>query len=150
MDHQRFPEILRSIYAAARELEAMFPGRHFTPDGHMVGSIGEALGGYFYGIKLYKASNTKHDGDCSGKEVQIKATQRERIALTSCPEHLLVLSLLQDGSFKEEYNGPGEPVWALVSHKPISKNGQYQIALSTIRKLMCNVNPQYRIPRTQA
>ena len=150
MDHERFPEILKSIYAAARELEAMFPGRHFTPDGHMVGSIGEALGGYFYGIKLYKASNTKHDGECDGKEVQIKATQRDRIALSSCPEHLLVLSLSENGTFKEEYNGPGELVWKLVSHKPIPRNGQYQIALSTVRKLMCNVTANSRILRTQA
>ena len=150
VDHERFPEILKSIYAAARELEAMFPGRHFTPDGHMVGSIGEALGGYFYGIKLYKASNTKHDGECHGKEVQIKATQRDRIALSSCPEHLLVLSLSENGTFKEEYNGPGELVWKLVSHKPIPRNGQYQIALSTVRKLMSNVTANSRILRTQA
>jgi hypothetical protein len=150
VNYQRFPEIIKSIYAAARELEAMFPGRHFTPDGHMVGSIGEALGGYFYGINLYKASSTTHDGECQGREVQIKATQRDRIALSSCPEHLLVLSLSEDGGFKEEYNGPGELVWRLVSHKPIPKNGQYQIQLSTVRKLMSKVDQQLRIPRTHA
>jgi hypothetical protein len=30
----------------------MFPGRHFTPDGHMVGSFGEALAAHHYGIEL--------------------------------------------------------------------------------------------------
>jgi hypothetical protein len=30
----------------------MFPGGHFTPDGHMVGSIGEAIAAYHYGIDL--------------------------------------------------------------------------------------------------
>ncbi|MEY3457412.1 MAG: hypothetical protein RL215_569 [Planctomycetota bacterium] len=45
MDLVRFPQLLRDIYAAVDELERMFPGRHFTPDGHMVGSIGEAFSG---------------------------------------------------------------------------------------------------------
>jgi hypothetical protein len=40
---ERFSELLKQIYSAVEQLEAMFPGRHFTPDGHMVGSIGEAI-----------------------------------------------------------------------------------------------------------
>ncbi|MPM11547.1 hypothetical protein SDC9_57893 [bioreactor metagenome] len=31
-------EQIRAIYKISNELENMFPGRHFTPDGHMVGS----------------------------------------------------------------------------------------------------------------
>lgn len=31
------------LYAITRELELQFPGRKFTPDGHLVGSIGEVL-----------------------------------------------------------------------------------------------------------
>lgn len=34
------PDIIRQIYAIVSDLENMF-GRHFTPDGQMVGSIGE-------------------------------------------------------------------------------------------------------------
>lgn len=36
-------EKVKRIYAITAELEALYPGRHFTPDGHMVGSIGEVL-----------------------------------------------------------------------------------------------------------
>ena len=36
MDVERFPRIVASIYALVEELERMFPGRHFTPDGHMI------------------------------------------------------------------------------------------------------------------
>ena len=150
MDRLRFPELLSAIYAAARELEVMFPGRHFTPDGHMVGSIGEALGGYYYGIKLHKASNTQHDGEVDGKQIQIKATQRDRIAISSCPEYLLVLRIFEDGTFAEEYNGLGSPVWDLVSHKKLPKNGQHQVSLSALRKLMKSSNGPSHIPRTQA
>src|SRR5262245_63415335 len=103
----------------------MFHGRHFTPDGHMVGSLGEALARYHYRIELAAASLYCHDGTCDGKQVQIKATQGKRIALSSEPEHLLVLLLLRDGSIEERYNGPGGPVWKTVAHKPRPKNGQY-------------------------
>ncbi len=43
MDHERFRTLIGRLYGVVRELEDMFPGRHFTPDGHMVGSIGECL-----------------------------------------------------------------------------------------------------------
>ena len=36
-----------------KELETEFPGRHFTLDGHLVGSIGEVMAAYYYGIELY-------------------------------------------------------------------------------------------------
>ncbi|MBL8820098.1 MAG: hypothetical protein JNL58_29005 [Planctomyces sp.] len=62
MDLVRFPKLLQDIYAVVDELERMFPGRHFTPDGHMVGSIGEAIAAYYYGLTLFTASARGHDG----------------------------------------------------------------------------------------
>lgn len=82
--------------------------------------------------------------------MQIKATQRKSIALTSEPDHLLVLRLNPDGSFVEEYNGPGETAWLLVSEKPGSKNGQYQVPLSHLRKFMNLVAENEKIERTVA
>lgn len=147
MDKTRFPQLLRAIYDAVDELEAMFPGRHFTPDGHLVGSLGEALASFHYGVELSPASAHCHDGKCGERNVQVKATQGDRIAMSSEPEYLLVLRLARDGTFTEEYNGPGNPVWALVSHKPRPKNGQYQVALSTLRRLMKSVTTEYRLKR---
>lgn len=142
--------MLRAIYDAVDELEAMFPGRYFTPDGHMVGSLGEALAQYHYRIELSGASAYCHDGICDGKQVQIKATQGARVALSSEPEHLLVLSLKRDGSFTEEYNGLGARVWALVEHKPHPKNGQYQVSLSALRRLMQSVSDDEKLRRRYA
>jgi hypothetical protein len=147
MDESRFPEIVRAIYAAVAELEGMFPGRKFTPDGHMIGSLGEALAAHHYGITLHGASFECHDGTCDGKNVQIKATQCDRIAITAEPELLLVLRLQRDGAFTEEYNGPGRRVWSLVSHKRRPKNGQYQVSLVTLRKLMLEIPESERLAR---
>lgn len=139
MDTERLLQVLRGIYDHVRELQAMCPGRHFTPDGHMVGSIGEVLAAHYYGIELYPASSGVHDGRCGALEVQVKTTQRNRVALTSEPEHLLVLKLSPSGTFEEIYNGPGRLVWARVSGKSRPKNGQYQIGVGTLRDLMGSV-----------
>jgi len=37
------PPPVAAIYRAVTELEALYPGRKFTPDGHLVGSIGEVV-----------------------------------------------------------------------------------------------------------
>jgi hypothetical protein len=37
------PNPVAKIYEAVAELESQYPGRKFTPDGHMVGSIGEVF-----------------------------------------------------------------------------------------------------------
>ena len=34
-------EKIRELYRITAELEEKYPGRCFTPDGHLVGSIGE-------------------------------------------------------------------------------------------------------------
>lgn len=148
MDTERFPLLLKAIYDAVDELERMFPGRHFTPDGHLVGSLGEALAAYHYSVQLAAASAECHDGICEGRQVQVKATQGDRVALSGEPEHLLVLRLNRDGTFVEEYNGPGAAVWNIVQHKPLPKNGQYQVSLAALRKLMAAVPAQKRLPRT--
>jgi hypothetical protein len=150
MDEARFPQIVQKIYAQVQELESMFPGRHFTPDGHMLGSLGEALAQHHYSIALSAASAYCHDGHCDGRNVQIKATQTNRIAISSEPEQLLVLSIRQGGSFEEIYNGPGHLVWALVAQKPRPNNGQYQVPISRLRKLMQSVASEQQVPRRRA
>jgi hypothetical protein len=37
------PALVSRLYEIVDELEEIFPGRHFTPDGHLVGSLGESL-----------------------------------------------------------------------------------------------------------
>lgn len=150
MDQKRFPELLRLIYGAVDELEKMFPGRRFTPDGHLVGSIGESLASFYYGIKLLPPSSQGHDGMAGNRRVQIKATQGRRIALSSEPEHLLVLLLTRNGKFVEFYNGPGKPVWNLVAHKPLPRNGQYQVPLSKLQRVMKGIPSDARIARVNS
>lgn len=130
------PRLIRELYGIVAQLEAIFDGRHFTPDGHLVGSLGEALASHYYGVKLNKASTEAHDGVRDGRRVEVKVTQGDRVALSSCPEHLLVFRLLPTGEFEECFNGPGALAWALVAQRKSTKNSQHQVSLSALRRLM--------------
>ena len=136
LDQEKFRGLVKDLYKIVSELESMFPGRHFTPDGHMVGSLGECLVADAYGLELRTASNKGFDAiSSSGVKVEIKATQSTRVAFRSCPEHAIVIKILTDGTFEEFYNGSGSRIWELFSGKPLPSNGQYQIALSKLATL---------------
>ena len=76
IDHDKLQSLVKQLYATVKELEAMFPGRHFTPDGHMVGSLGECLVADAYCLQLRAASNKGYDAVTEdGRQVEIKATQ---------------------------------------------------------------------------
>lgn len=142
----RVPDIVQRLYALVGELESHFPGRKFTPDGHLVGSLGEVLAAYYYDLELLAASTEKHDAQSKdGRFVQVKATQAKSVALRSKPQHLLVLALLRNGTVDEVYNGPGMLAWSRIG--PPQRNGQFPISLATLRKLMAEVPESARLPK---
>jgi hypothetical protein len=143
----RFSDLLKQIYTAVAGLEDMFPGRHFTPDGHMVGSIGEAIAAFHYGVELYPPGHREFDGRKHTKEIQIKATQKNSVDLKPCGGTLLVLRLEQDGAFEEIYNGDAERVWDSLSHRKASKAGEKSISLMQLRKRQAEVREEEKISR---
>src|SRR5712692_5285439 len=143
VDH--IPDLVRRLYAVVRELEDLFPGRRFTLDGHLVGSIGEVIAAHRYGLTLRRASFTGCDATApDGRDVEVKATQGDRVALRCPPSHLLVLHLDTKGGIAEVYNGPGEIVWPHVGRQ--QSNGQSAISVSRLRALMAGVPPTSRLP----
>lgn len=146
MNTKRFPEIIIELYRLTEELENMFPGRHFTPDGHLVGSIGEALAAYHYGVELLTASSKGQDATWQGCSVEIKATRGDRVALRHRPERLLVLKLHADGTWSQVYNGLGDAVWDLFAGKTLPVNGQHSVQIKKLQELMKNVPQAQQIP----
>jgi len=141
---QQVPAIVKRLYKVVRSLEQIFPGRPFTPDGHLVGSLGEVIAASRHNLTLLRPSAVKHDAKTvNGKLVQIKITQRKSVALRSEPRHLIVLKLLQDGTTQEVYNGPGKKPWNQSGK--MMKNGQRAINLSKLRVLMEDVPGTSRI-----
>ena len=127
-------QAISDLYAITNRLNSLYPGRHFTPDGHMVGSLGEVVAADYYGLELFEASHPVHDAKNSqSRLVQIKATQGTRVALNEEPNYLIVLLIHPDGSFEEIYNGPGKQVWEACGKQ--QKTSQRPISLTKLRIL---------------
>jgi hypothetical protein len=128
------PEAVSKIYEAVEELKREFPGRPFTPDGHLVGSIGEVMARKVFGFKLYPPSNKGHDARCETRgDVEVKITGGKTVAFYGDCNHLIVLKIVSPKEGKVIYDGPGAPVLAIAG-KP-QKNGQRRAALSKIEAL---------------
>ncbi len=136
-------ENVQKLIEIVKELEQDFPGRHFTLDGHLIGSIGEVMASYYYGIKLFEASAPCHDGEVDGRLVQIKITQQDSIVIREKPEYLIALYLNHDGLIYEIYNGPGD-----APYESASKFDAYNHRHMRVNKLMeldKLVDPKMRI-----
>lgn len=118
---------VQRLIEIVKELEAEFPGRHFTLDGHLVGSIGEVMAAYYYGIELYTASTEIHDGEVDGRKVQIKISQQDNIVINHEPDYLVVLYLNKNGNIYEVYNGPGNLPWESSSKKDSHNNRHMRV-----------------------
>lgn len=136
-------EQVQKMIAIVSELERDFPGRHFTLDGHLVGSIGEVMAAYYYGIELYKASTEIHDGEVAGRKVQIKMAQQDNIEIAYEPDYLIVLYLNKNGNIYEVYNGKGKEAWESAS-KP-NKNNKRHMRVNKLMELDRNVDDSEHI-----
>lgn len=137
---------IQELFKITRELEREFPGRKFTIDGHLVGSIGEVIVAENYGLKLLPNSTETHDAvSKDNRYIQIKATQINRIAISSEPEYMIVIQIFPDGTWSEIYNGKGNLVWDNAGK--MQKNGQRPISICRLKTLMKQVKEYDKIKR---
>ncbi|MBB2205543.1 DUF6998 domain-containing protein [Gluconacetobacter takamatsuzukensis] len=134
-DLSELPTLLASLYQIVDRLEQIVPRRKFTPDGHLVGSIGEAIAEYCYGLELLPPSSKQHDARApDGRFVQIKLTQGSAVALSHTCDHLIVIRLDRHKGFSEVFNGPGAAVWATIEDKA-EAGRQRSIRISRLQAL---------------
>ena len=137
-------EIIQDLFEIVRELELRYPGRKFSIDGHLLGSIGEVIAAEHYGLTLLKNSYETHDAtDKQNRLVQIKATQINRIVISSEPDYLIVIQITPDGNWAEIYNGSGARVWENAGK--MMKNGMRPISFAKLKTLMKCVQDDEKI-----
>src|SRR6266404_2835574 len=127
----RLPEPVGQIYKATVMLEALYPDRKFTPDGHLVGSIGEVIAAQALGLTLYPMSRRGHDAYDANGDVQIKMTAGNSIAMYATCDRLVVLRVVSPEEAEIVYDGPGQPIWEKAGK--MGKNGQRVVRLSRLR-----------------
>jgi hypothetical protein len=140
MDAERLssvPALVQRLYDVVDELSDLFPGRPFTPDGHLVGSLGEVIAAYLFDLTLEPPSTEGFDARTSdGRTVEVKLTQGKRVLLSDLdlvPDLLVVLYLARNQPVSVIFSGPAERAW-VAAGKP-SKRAVRSIGTSTLRRL---------------
>lgn len=122
----------------------------FTPDGRMVGDLGEAIAVELFGISLQQAGGI--DGLAPDKKtsVQIKASGNlggaafRPIDKSKHADHLLFFHLDYDNCCGEVvYNGPEKTVRDKISHA----KGQRTVSVKVLRALDDDVQTEKRLAR---
>ena len=130
-------DLIKGVFAACRRLSEL-TGRPFSPDGHLVGSLGEVYAATALDLELATPSTDGYDAvDHRVRKVEIKTTTRSSISLSASgtnSERLIVVVLDADGTPAVFYDGPSEPVWDAAG-KP-QKTGQKSISLSRLARLI--------------
>ena len=145
VDWKKVAGYLEDLYTASIGLEQIFPGRKFTLDGHLVGSIGEVVEAYMFDLDLHPASTQGHDAATrDARDVEIKLTQGMSIAIRHEPQHLIVLHRPRGGPMSVIYNGPGAMAWDAAGR--MQKNGQRPIGLAKLAALARSVPEGDRLP----
>lgn len=130
----KLPPPVAAIYKAVDELSALYPHRKFTPDGHLVGSIGEVVASEALGLTLYPSSHPVHDAyDANGRDVQIKMTAGKSVSLYSTCDRLVVLKVTSPEDAEIIYDGAGDLAWNIAGK--MGKNGQRPVSLSKLKIL---------------
>jgi len=129
----KLPPAVAAIYRAVDELEARYPTRKFTPDGHLVGSIGEVVAAEALGLTLYPMSQPGHDAYDANGDVQIKMTAGKSVAMYAESTRLVVLRVVSPVEAEIVYDGDGAPAWACAGK--VAKNGQRVVSLNKLRAL---------------
>ena len=129
----KLPPAVAAIYMAVEELENQYPERKFTPDGHLVGSIGEVVAAEALGLTLYPMSQPGHDAYDANGDVQIKMTAGKSVAMYAESTRLVVLRVVSPVEAEIVYDGDGAPAWACAGK--VAKNGQRVVSLNKLRAL---------------
>jgi hypothetical protein len=127
------PPAVADIYRAVADLEKLYPGRKFTPDGRLVGSIGEVIAAEHFGLTLYGMSKAGHDAFDANGDVQIKLTTGNSLSMFTDCTRLIALRIVSPEQAEIVYDGPGAP--ALAAAGSMQKNGQRKIALTKLRAI---------------
>lgn len=142
MNKKEFTLAVKDVFDACRRLSVLSGGvRPFTPDGRMVGDIGELIAKSFHKVKLDKIGRWNWDGIYDSKNVQIKTTSMTQNPSTYLKKPkegfgnglLMVFQIdPQTGQYRLIYNGSIQRVWdALKNNKP-NKTGEKTIPLKRL------------------
>lgn len=149
MDPFEFKKKIASIYEVANELGREFEISKCTPDGHLLGAIGQIAAKMAFGLN-FGSGMKEHNCTWSKKNqlinVQVRSTGRGSVALRKEPEYLIAFEISESGKIYLLYNGPGNFVWEIVKKQ---KQPQKYASKNQLSIAQSEVNPKEQIPIKQ-
>jgi len=146
MDVIEFKKKIASIYEIANELGREFNISRCTPDGHLLGAIGQIAAKIAFGLQF---GSDKKEHNCSWSDqnriinVQVRCTGRGSVSIRKEPEYLIALEISETGKIYLLYNGPGEYVWERIKHQ---KQAQKNASRNQLTEARYEVSPKIQIP----
>lgn len=147
---RKIEEALKGLFSAVSMLQDAYPGKPFTPDGRLVGDIGEVVASLAYGLTLNEGLTKHHDAVTEdGRNVQIKTTFGTSLTFPvhHIPDYYLGIRMNRDGTFEEIYNGPGHLIQAELSGRKATKTGLHGGLMAMLKRINQVVPNSERIPK---
>lgn len=147
---RKIEEALKGLFSAVSMLQEAYPGKPFTPDGRLVGDIGEVVASLAYDLTLNEGLTKHHDAVTrDGRNVQIKTTFGTSLTFPvhHVPDYYLGIRMNRDGTFEEIYNGPGHLIQAVLSGRKATKTGLHGALMPMLKRINQTVTEVDRIPK---
>ena len=132
-DAESVEQLVARVFSCCQELSER-TGRPISPDGHLVGSLGEVIAAERLNLRLMSPSNRGFDAiGPDGERVEIKTTTRSSIQVSNegtLAERFVVVRLEASGESHIVFDGKAADVLA-VAGSP-QKNGQRRVSLGRL------------------
>ena len=146
MDVREFKKKIAAIYEIANELGREFNISKCTPDGHLLGAIGQIAAKIAFDLQ-FGSEKTEHNCTWSDQNkiinVQVRCTGRGSVAIRKEPEYLIALEVSETGKIYLLYNGPGKYVWERIKHQ---KRSQKYASRNQLTEAQYEVGSTIQIP----
>jgi len=146
----KIEEALNGLFTAVSMLQEAYPSKPFTPDGRLVGDIGEVVASLAYRLTLNEGLTKHHDAVTEdGRNVQIKTTFGTSLTFPvhHVPDYYLGIRMNRDGTFEEIYNGPGHLIRDQLARRKATKTGLHGGLMPMLKRTNLLVPDSERIPK---
>ncbi len=146
MNASEFKNKIALIYQTASELGSEFNITTCTPDGHLLGAIGQIAAKIAFGLNFgsnVKGHNCTYSDQNRIINIQVRCTGRGSIALRKEPEYLIALEISESGRIYLLYNGPGNFVWEKIKNQ---KQPQKYASKNQLKGAQSEVSVKAQIP----
>lgn len=147
MNAQEFKDKIASIYNIANELGKEFKITKCTPDGHLLGAIGQIAAKMAFELD-FGSERTEHNctwtsDDGTKIDIQVRSSGKGSIAIREEPEYLIAIGINENGKLQLLYNGPGKYVWEIIEKQ---NQSQKSASNNQLKLAQLKADTKFKIP----